>query len=211
MKSFLFVNLLFLTLMIRPVNSFALQSKFIIPADTSMKWDPAFGEDFQKGLYRATLDISKHHLTGVLFIKKISDTSYRILFSNEFGMQIFDFEFLRNDFIVHYCFPSLDRKSLLKLLDNDFRILLFSNQDIMKMTKDKPEASKELSFKIRNKTGKWIYRISVASKKIMSIESVGKIFSKTRIELGHSDELVTGISIFNPFIKLRISLNQISR
>ena len=126
-------------------------------------------------------------------------------------MQIFDFEFLEKEFIVHNCFPSLDRKSLIKLLENDFRILFFSNHGIKKITQERSEAIEEQSFKIKAKSGKWIYRISAASRKILSIRSTGKIFSKTRIELGHSSELVTGISISNPLIKLHISMSQISR
>ena len=115
MRFFLFVNLIFIISLTRPGTSHALPAGIIKASDTIKNWEPVFGDDFQKGLYRATLDISKNHLTGFIFIKKISDTSYRILFSNEFGMQIFDFEFLENEFIVHQCFPSLDRKSLLKI------------------------------------------------------------------------------------------------
>jgi len=211
MRIFLFVNLLLITLLVTPIDSFALQNEPILLPDTILNWDPLFGDDFQKGLYRTTLDISKHHLTGFIYIKKISDTSYRILFSNDFGMQIFDFEFSTNELVVHYCFPSMDRKSLLKLLENDFRILLFSNQGMKTITQDQSENKEELSFKIKAKTGKWIYRISSVSRKILSIRSVGKFVSKTRIDLTHSADIVTGISISNPLIKLSITLNQISR
>ena len=211
MRIFLFVNLIFITLLIRPVTVSALPGKDIIAVDTTRNWDPIFGNDFQKGLFRTTLDISKNHLTGFIFIKKTSDTSYRVLFSNDFGMQIFDFEFSENEFIVHYCFPSLDRKSLLKILETDFRILLFPDQGIKKITQDKTENKEEVSFKIKAKTGKWTYRISSASRKILSIRSIGKFISKTRIDLIHSVDLVTGISISNPLIKLSINLSQISR
>lgn len=210
MKFFLFAKLIFILLLIMPVTSPALPRGVIVASDTIKNWDPVFGNDFQKSLYRATMDISKHHLSGFIFIKKNSDTSYRILFSNEFGMQIFDFEFLENEFIVHYCFPSLDQKSLLKLLDNDFRILLFSNLGIKKITEHKSGNKEYLSYKIKSKTGKWIYRTSCESRKILSIWSIGKTFSKTRIDLGHSDELVTGISISNPLIRLHISMTRIS-
>jgi len=195
MKFFLFVNLIFILLLSKPVASLALPDRNVVASDTIRNWDQVFGKDFQKALYRTTIDISKHHLTGFIFIKKTSDTSYRILFSNDFGMQIFDFEFLENKFIVHFCFPSLDRKSLLKLLDTDFRILLFTNYGIKKITKDRSETKEELSFKIKAKTGKWNYRISASTGKILSIGSIGKFFSKTRIDLGHSDDMVTGMSI----------------
>jgi hypothetical protein len=211
MRIFLFANLIFFALLTRPLTSLALPGGVMNACDTIKNWDPVFGTDFQKGLYRATFDISKHHLTGFIFIKKTSDTTYRILFSNEFGMKFFDFEFLENEFIVHYCFPSLDRKSLLKLLDNDFRIIIFPNQSINKITQDRSKNKEELSYKIKAKTGKWNYRISTASRKILSIRSIGKYFSKTRISLIHSIDMVTGINISNPMIQLRIRMSQISQ
>jgi hypothetical protein len=211
MRFFLFVNLIFITLLIRPGTCVALPGGDLMDSDTVRNWDPVFGNDFQKGLYRTTLDISRHHLTGFIFIKKTSDSTYRILFSNDFGMQIFDFEFLENKFIVHYCFPSLDKKSLLELLDNDFRMLLYPDHGIQKITQDRSENKEEISFKIKAKTGKWNYRISSASRKILSIWSIGKFLSKTRINIIHSADIVTGISISNPLIKLRINMNQISR
>jgi hypothetical protein len=211
MKYFLFVNLVLISLLIRPLTSPALPGRGIMASDTVKNWDPVFGNDFQKALFRTTFDISKNHLTGFIYIKKTSDTSYRILFSNDFGMQMFDFEFSENKFIVHYCFPSLDRKSLLKLLDMDFRILLFPNQGIKKISPEKTGKTGEKSFKIKATTGKWTYRISSESRKILSIRSVGKFVSKTWIDLIHSVDTVTGINISNPLIKLSINLSQISR
>ncbi len=207
----MFVNLLFIIFLAKPVNSIAGQSEFIESSDTIKKWDPIFGEDFQKGLFRTTMDISKTHLTGFIFIKKISDTSYRILFSNELGMKFFDLEFRDKEFIVHYCFPSLNRKSLLKLLDNDFRILFFPNHRIKKITHATMEMKEEMTFKIKSERGKWLYHVSTSSGKIIFIGSINKIFSRTRINFGYSDGITTGINISNPMIKLSISMNLISR
>jgi hypothetical protein len=212
MRISLFVKLLLILISLgRPGTSVALPGGTNSDPGVAGKWKPVFGEDFRKGLYRATLDISKNHLTGFMFIKKVSDTSYRILFSNEFGMQIFDFEFSGKEFIVHSCFPSLNRKSLLKLLDNDFRIILFPDYGIKKAAMDRSRSGIDTSYKIKSKTGKWQYIISGSSGKISSINSKGKIFSKTRIDLQYSSDLVTGINISNPFIKLSINLDQISR
>jgi hypothetical protein len=210
MRIFLFVNVTFICLLITPVFTIASTGEKINASDTIKVWDPVFGNDFKKSLYRTTLDISKNHLTGFIFIKKVSDTSFRIIFSNDFGMQIFDFEFSAKEFIVQYCFPSLDRKSLLKLLDNDFRILLFSNTGIKKITPKESDYGEDLTYKIRSKTGKWIYRTHGATQKIISLRSAGRFFSKTRIDLHHSDESVTGITISNPTIKLRIEMKHIS-
>jgi hypothetical protein len=178
-----------------------------VTPDSLLPWHPVFGKEFEKSLYRATLDISKHHLTGYLFIKKAADTSFRILFNNDFGMQIFDFEFRNKEFIAHYCFPSMDRKSLLKLLETDFRMLIFPNDDIVKIKEEKSSESDQKVFIINMKSGKWLYRVSAASKEIISIHSKGKTISKTALELERNDESSGKIRILNPFIKLKFIMN----
>ena len=79
-----------------------------------------FDSTFEKALYKGSLDISKHHLTGLFYMKRVSKNSVRILFSNELGINFFDLELTKDELIVHSCFPSLNRTSLLKLLKNDF-------------------------------------------------------------------------------------------
>jgi hypothetical protein len=88
-------------------------------------------------LFKATLDIRNHHLTGLLLIKQMvapSPTSlqqnrkdstgiYRIVFVNEVGMTYFDLEMRTDSFKVISCFTSLNKKSLLRIFETDFRIL----------------------------------------------------------------------------------------
>jgi hypothetical protein len=100
---------------------------------------------------------------------------------------------------------------LLKLLDNDFRILFFPDQGIKKITSATTETKEEKTFKIKSERGKWIYHISISSHKILFIGSIGKIVSRTRIDLVYSDGMASGINISNPLIKLNISMNLISR
>ena len=90
-------------------------------------------------LFRATLDIKKHHLTGLLLIKRMDSTApsgtpipvwggagggvYRIVFANEIGMTFFDLEMQRDSFKVISCFESLNKKALMKIFETDFRLL----------------------------------------------------------------------------------------
>jgi len=210
MRIFLCINFLLILVFIKPVHSFTGRNEIKTPTDTIEQWKPVFDTSFQKGLFRTTMDIRKNHLTGFIFIKKVSDTSYRILFSNEIGMKFFDLEFRQGEFIVHYCFPSMDRKSLLKLLDSDFRILFFSNNGIKKISLVKTEKKNETIFKIKSEQGKWNYQISTPTGKIFFIGSIKRFISKTIIKLDYSDGITTGINISNPMIKLNISMNLIS-
>lgn len=150
----------------------------------------ASNADWEKGLYRASFDISKNHLSGLLLIKKVTDTSYRIVFSNEIGMRFFDLEIGKAFFVNHYCFPSLDRKSLLNMLETDFRALLY------------PELK---AFR------KWEHATDPSDPTRHMIRSKGRVVSKTRISFTPDPgKAPSSILLSNPFIRLKLDLKLIS-
>src|SRR6187402_1932792 len=53
------------------------------------KFKPAFSV----ALYKTEVDVVGNHLSGLLLIKKMPDSSTRMVFSNEMGLKFFDFEF----------------------------------------------------------------------------------------------------------------------
>src|SRR5436190_6110153 len=59
--------------------------------------DPAILQKFKPtlgvALYNTTVDVAGNHLSGLLLIKKMPDSSTRMVFSNEMGLSFFDFEF----------------------------------------------------------------------------------------------------------------------
>jgi len=84
-----------------------------------------FSDSFGKALFKSTLDIRDQNLTGYLLLKRISDSSYRIVFANEIGMTLFDLGFTNGKFAVNYIFEAMNKKILLKLFEKDFRFLMF--------------------------------------------------------------------------------------
>jgi hypothetical protein len=84
-----------------------------------------FGSSFQKALYKATLDIRDNHLSGYLMVKKTNDSSLRMVFTNDIGLTIFDLEFSGGRFIRHYLFESMNKKAFVKILEQDFRAMLY--------------------------------------------------------------------------------------
>ena len=48
---------------------------------------------FASALYKADIDVIGNHLSGLLLIKKMPDSTTRMVFSNEIGFKFFDFEF----------------------------------------------------------------------------------------------------------------------
>ena len=90
-------------------------------------------------LYKAEVNVMGNYLSGLLLIKKMPDSSTRMLFSNELGFKFFDFEFSKEgDFKVHYILKKMDRKAVVKTLRKDFQLLLMEPMDTTKacMLKD---------------------------------------------------------------------------
>src|ERR1700722_9245864 len=76
---------------------------------------------FTSALYSAEVDITGKHLSGLLLLKKMPDSSTRIVFSNEMGFTFFDFEFSAGgDFKVYTIIKQMNKKPVIKTLRKDF-------------------------------------------------------------------------------------------
>jgi hypothetical protein len=75
--------------------------------------------------YDASIDVVGKHLSGLLLIKEMPDRSTRIVFTNEAGIKFLDFEFPeKGGFKVHHILKQMDKKPVIRLLQNDFSLLL---------------------------------------------------------------------------------------
>ncbi|MBU7577448.1 MAG: hypothetical protein KAF40_05250 [Flavihumibacter sp.] len=87
------------------------------------------GPRFENELYKAQVDITGRSLGGLLLIKKMPDSSTRIVFSTEMGVKFFDFEFRENgEFKVVDILKKLNRKPVISALRQDFEILLMQER-----------------------------------------------------------------------------------
>lgn len=75
-------------------------------------------------VYKCQMDIYKNHVSGILIIKKISETTHRVAMTSDFGNKLIDFEISDNDFKLNYVLPDLDKKIVINFLKNDFQQLL---------------------------------------------------------------------------------------
>ena len=88
------------------------------------KFKPLLGS----ALYKTNVDVVGKHLTGLVLIKSMPDSSERIVFSNEFGIKFFDFEFSRDSgFKVIYIIEQMNKKAVIKTLRKDFELVLMHN------------------------------------------------------------------------------------
>jgi hypothetical protein len=179
--------------------------------NSETSWSPVFPENFQKGLFRMNFDISKNHITGFLIIKKTSDSSTNIVFSNEFGVCFFFFEFHKGKFLIRTLFPSFNRKSLLSILEKDFRLILFPDTTVKKIIMLQNAGSEIQSYNVSSGWGDNQYSVAIQTKKIKEIRSKNSIFRKTIISLDHyNDDIPWIINILHPVQKIRIKITYLS-
>jgi hypothetical protein len=89
-----------------------------------------FRPSFTAALYNATVNVTDKHLSGLLLIKKMPDSSTRLVFSNEMGFTFFDFEFTKDGhFSVHQVLAQLNKKPVLRTLQKDFELILMQHLD----------------------------------------------------------------------------------
>ena len=90
------------------------------------KFKPAF----TVALYNTQVDVVGNHLSGLLLIKKMPDSSIRMVFSNEIGFKFFDFEFAPDgNFKVYSIIKQMNKKAVLKTLRKDFELILMDHLD----------------------------------------------------------------------------------
>lgn len=94
-------------------------------ADALQALKPAFTTT----LYRAQIDVVGKHLSGLLFFKSQPDGSYRVVFTNEMGLNLFDFQFRDQDFQVIHCIEQLNRKPVINQLRKDIGFMLLADLD----------------------------------------------------------------------------------
>ncbi|MEO6546747.1 MAG: hypothetical protein ABIN94_02060 [Ferruginibacter sp.] len=91
--------------------------------------DPAslekFKPKFSVTLYKAAVDVMGNHLSGLLMIKRMPDSSMRLVFSNEIGFKFFDFGFSKDSgFKVFSIIQQMNKKALIKTLRKDFELVI---------------------------------------------------------------------------------------
>jgi hypothetical protein len=88
-----------------------------------------FKPGFSTALYNTQVNVVGKHLSGLLIIKTMADSSTRIVFSSEAGFKFFDFGFKGNGFTIYYLLDQLNKKPVIKTLRKDFQLVLMNKAD----------------------------------------------------------------------------------
>jgi hypothetical protein len=89
-----------------------------------------FRPEINTVLYNTYVNVVGNHLSGLLIIKKMPDSSLRLVFTSETGFKFFDVEFSQNNFKVYYILNKMDKKSVIKTLRKDFQLVLMNNLNV---------------------------------------------------------------------------------
>jgi hypothetical protein len=156
-----------------------------VSADLNLlqKFKPAF----TVALYKTTVDVIGNHLSGLLLIKKMPDSSTRMVFSNEMGFTFFDFEFAADGkFKVYSIIKKMNKGSVIKTLQHDFELVLMNNLDNSKASVKTGNGliyfifpqNKGYNYYITNSEGKELVRMERASNRKVIVETVMKNYIK---------------------------------
>ena len=116
--------LLFVSLLLGTACSSAYKGTRSTPADNCIH---SFKPAFSRIIYNTQVDVAGRHLSGLLIIKAMPDSSTRMVFSNEAGFKFFDFGFKEDTFTVYHIVDQMNRKSLIKTLRKDFELILMQH------------------------------------------------------------------------------------
>lgn len=163
-----------------------------------------FSDASKDYIYKANINAFDKKFGGIFIVKKLGQEHHRIVFTTELGNKIFDFSFKGDDFKVNHILKELDKKLLINILKNDFRVLITESPLI-----EKKFALKE----------DMVYQTAINGKNHFYFLKEEKPYKITKVKNGKSkveflfseinDELANQIEINHKNINLTIVLKSI--
>jgi len=171
-----------------------------------------FGDNFNSFLFKTNITVYNKNFSGLLITKQLSANDYRVIFTTELGMKMFDFEFKDTTFTLHYCVSQFNNPKLLKVIQKDIETLLMSNISNKKQTnfedKDGFYRVQKLEFQ---KTENY-YFTEKSSAQLTKIEHAKKRIKKTTFTLSnYQNDFPGSILIQHHDLKLKIDLNLLKK
>lgn len=166
--------------------------------------NPYFSDISKDYIYKANIDAFGSSFGGILIVKKLGQNHHRIAFTTEMGNKIFDFTFKEEGFKVNHILKEMDKKILINILRNDFRVLV----------KEKP--SVEMSFQknsnsmYKTSIGKKKYYHFLSEEKLTKVVRVGSVKEKVEFTFSEiNDNIARQIQILHKNFNLKIILKAI--
>jgi hypothetical protein len=160
-------------------------------------------------LFKTGIDLGKNHFSGLFLVKPTGADEVRILFLSELGLNLLDMHYSNGQFEVVSVKEFLNRKTLLKTLQNDFRSLLLdlSGPELRATGKQQP-AGEEKSWKFSERRSR--YRLTCRADGSMHARRRSGLCKRTDITSFSQDELQR-VTIRHRGIRLQLDLVELKR
>ena len=159
-------------------------------------------------VYKTNISLYSNELSGILIIKKINNSTHRVVFTTEFGNKLFDFEISESDFKINSIVDELNRTIVINTLKNDFKFLLKSDFNFSEKFSD----SEFIVFKTKEQSN-YIYAFfSHNENKLTKIVNTSKRKVKFMIEYTSKNNIFADeIVLTHKNINLKIVLNYLNQ
>jgi hypothetical protein len=160
-------------------------------------------------IYKTNISFYKNEISGLLIMKKMDDSIYRIALTTQFGLKIFDFELNNGTLNVKYCVEYLNKRVIINTFQNDFNLLLMQNQAKNIFIIENPEQSQKI-WQLKSGKLNYNYIQNTDSEKIENI-SYKKHYSE-KISVGlynYKGNIPKNITLKHHNIKLKMNLKLI--
>jgi len=161
-------------------------------------------------LFKAKIDLYSRHFSGLIILKQIEPAVSRLTFVTEIGMKMFDYEITDNTFKLVYVFEPLNKPKILKLLENDLKLILL--QHLMNKPAAIYENKAEIIYKVKNDF-RYYYQATRPSSVIGNIIKKGPVFTKVKVNYNYADSVhITRVRLKHKgFIRLTMELNTLDK
>ena len=85
---------------------------------------PLFKNSTPSPLYKAEISLYGKKFGGLLLVKNMPDSSYRIVFTTETGIKLMDIELKKSGYQLLYCIEKLNRPAVVSTIASDIQLLL---------------------------------------------------------------------------------------
>lgn len=165
---------------------------------------------FESVLYNTQVDVTSHHLSGLLLMKNMNKDTTRVVFTSEMGLKYFDFEFTAVSFKVIYCMKKLNKKIVINQLKKNFSLILMNKNNMNAYQLIKTDSVKY--YKLDGRKEQTYYITDTNCTHILGIETADDDKKKIIIKLnneksGMAEDIVINYQTF----KFDIHLKQIER
>lgn len=172
-----------------------------------------FKPDFSNALYYTEVNVVGKHLSGLLLIKQMPDSSTRMVFSNEAGFKFFDFSFEKDGgFKVYYVIEQLNKKAVITTLRKDFEIILMHPVNMQHGFVKRDTASGNNYYTFPQEKGLNYYITDSNCKKMIRMERASKRKAVVEIhEFDSENGLPDSIGITHTQFNFNIGLKRLEK